>query len=257
MLAKRRDHVFRKGVHYFLSVYPWASFWGCKTRKEIGWWQVWWLCWSMGGGRQCLSDKKDDFLHVTLRLCLQQVIAESCSSVQVLVVAQLLSCVNSAAPWTEACQASLSLTTYWSFLKLVFIELMMPSNHLILCHPLLLLPSVFPSIRVFSSDSALPIRWPKVLEQLQHQSFQWIFPANVYKAFISKMNISEYAKKNPPVPLLKLSRLYKRLAVRYHNRTPAILLESHNLCPPPPFLLFITQGSRPEQVVNVNWWAGN
>ena len=126
----------------------------------------------MGGGRQCLSDKKDDLLHVTLRLCLQQAIAESCSSVQVLVVAQLLSCVNSAAPWTEACQASLSLTTYWSFLKLVFIELMMPSNHLILCHPLLLLPSVFPSIRVFSSDSALPIRWPKVLEQLQHQSFQ-------------------------------------------------------------------------------------
>ena len=63
-------------------------------------------------------------------------------------------------PWTAACQASLSLITSWSLLKLMSIESVMPSNHLILCHPLLL-PSILPSIRVFSSKSALCIRWPK------------------------------------------------------------------------------------------------
>ena len=66
-----------------------------------------------------------------------------------------------ATPWTAARQASLSVTNSWSLLKLMFIELVMPSNHLILCHPLLLLPSIFPIIRVFSNESALPIRWPK------------------------------------------------------------------------------------------------
>ena len=64
-------------------------------------------------------------------------------------------------PWTAARQASLSFTISWSLLKLMCIELVMPSNHLVLCHPLLLLPSIFPSIRVFSSESTLRIRWPK------------------------------------------------------------------------------------------------
>ena len=64
-------------------------------------------------------------------------------------------------PWTAACQASLSITISQSLLKLMPIESLMPSNHLIFCHPLLLLPSIFPSIRVFSSESVLPIRWPK------------------------------------------------------------------------------------------------
>ena len=64
-------------------------------------------------------------------------------------------------PWTAALQASLSFTISWSLLKLIPIESVMPSNHLILCHPLLLLPSIFPSIRVFSNESALCIRWPK------------------------------------------------------------------------------------------------
>ena len=63
--------------------------------------------------------------------------------------------------WTTACQASLSITNSRSLPKPMSIESMMPSNHLILCHPLLLLPSIFPSIRVFSNESALPIRWPK------------------------------------------------------------------------------------------------
>ena len=64
-------------------------------------------------------------------------------------------------PWTAAPQASLSFTVSQSLLKLISAESVMPSNHLILCHPLLLLPSVFPSIRVFSSESALCVRWPK------------------------------------------------------------------------------------------------
>ena len=78
-----------------------------------------------------------------------------------------------ATPWISAHQASLSITNSQSLLKLMFIKLVMPSNHLILCHPLLLLPSIPPSIRVFSSESILH-EVAKVLEfQLQHQSFQW------------------------------------------------------------------------------------
>ena len=64
-------------------------------------------------------------------------------------------------PWTAAHQASLPITNSWSLLKLISIELVMRSNHLILCHPLLLLPSVFPSIKVSSNESVLCIRWPK------------------------------------------------------------------------------------------------
>ena len=64
-------------------------------------------------------------------------------------------------PWTAAHQASLSITNSWSLLKLIFIESVMPSNHLILCRPLLLPPSIFPSFRVFSKESVLHIRWPK------------------------------------------------------------------------------------------------
>src|SRR5574337_983619 len=68
---------------------------------------------------------------------------------------------NSATPWTAAHQASLSYTISWSLLKFMSIESVMLSNHLILCWPLLLLPSIFPSITVFSNESALHIRWPK------------------------------------------------------------------------------------------------
>ena len=78
---------------------------------------------------------------------------------QFIFVVQLLSYVQLFVTlWTAACQASLSVTIYWSLVKLMSVELVMPSNHLILCHPLLLLPSVFPSIRVFSSESALPLQ---------------------------------------------------------------------------------------------------
>ena len=66
-----------------------------------------------------------------------------------------------ATPWTAARQAALSFTNSWSLPKPMSIELVMPSNHLIFCHPLLLLPSIFPNIRVFSNESAIRIRWPK------------------------------------------------------------------------------------------------
>ena len=83
-------------------------------------------------------------------------------------------------PWTTSCQASLSITNSWSLLKPMPIESVMPSNHLILCHPLLLLPSVFPSIRVFSNESVLHIRWPK------YWNFSFsISPSNDYSGLIS------------------------------------------------------------------------
>ena len=87
---------------------------------------------------------------------------------------------NSVTPWTAARQASLSITNSQSPLKLMSIESVMPSNHLILCHPLLLLPSVFPSIRVFSNESGLPIRWSKYWSY----SFS-ISPSNEYSGLIS------------------------------------------------------------------------
>ena len=85
-----------------------------------------------------------------------------------------------ATPWTAACQASLSIANSWSLLKLMSFESVMPSNHLTLCCPLLLPPSIFPSIRVFLSESVLLIRWPK------HWSFSFsISPSNEYSGLIS------------------------------------------------------------------------
>ena len=94
---------------------------------------------------------------------------------------QLLSCVRLfVTPWTRAHQASLSITNSRSLLKLISIESVMPSNHLILCRPLLLLPSIFPSIRVFFNESVLRIRWPK------YWSFSFnISPSNEYSGLIS------------------------------------------------------------------------
>ena len=83
-----------------------------------------------------------------------------------------------ATPWTSACQVSLSITNSQSLLKLMSMDSVMPSNHLILCHPLLLLPSIFPSIMVFSNESVLCIKWPK------YWSFS-ISPSNEYSGLIS------------------------------------------------------------------------
>ena len=82
--------------------------------------------------------------------------------IHILSSVQSLSCIRVfVTPWTTACQASLPITNSWSLPKCMSIESVMPSNHLILCHPLLLLPSIIPSIRVFSNESAVHIRWPK------------------------------------------------------------------------------------------------
>ena len=86
-------------------------------------------------------------------------------------------------PWTAACQASLSITTSQSLLKLMSIKLVMPSNHLILCRPLFLLPSIFLSIGVFSNESVLHIRWPK------YWSFSFsISPSNEYSLISFRMD---------------------------------------------------------------------
>ena len=97
------------------------------------------------------------------------------SSVQSFSLVQLF-----ASPWTAACQASLSNTNSRTLLKLMSIKSVMPSNHLFLCCPLLLLPSIFPSIRIFSNESVLCIRWPKYL------SFSFsISPSNEYSGLLS------------------------------------------------------------------------
>ena len=97
------------------------------------------------------------------------------SSVQMLSHVQLF-----ATPWTAACQASLSITNSWTHLKFMSITSVMPSNHLILCRPLLLLLSIFPRIRVFSNESVLPTRWPK------YWSFSFsISPSNEQPGLIS------------------------------------------------------------------------
>ena len=105
-------------------------------------------------------------------------------SMQVSKTTQRCTCVslsvvsNSVTPWTVACQASLFITSSWNLLKLMSIEFVMPSNHLILCYPLLL-PSVFPSIRTFSNESVLHIRWPKFW------SFSFsISPSNIHLGLI-------------------------------------------------------------------------
>ena len=105
----------------------------------------------------------------------------ACDLIFLIISVQSLSCrvQLSATPWTTALQASLSINNSWSLLKLMSIESVMPSNHLILCYPLLLLPSILPSIRVFSNKSGLCIRWPK------YWSFSFnISPSNEYSGLI-------------------------------------------------------------------------
>ena len=117
-----------------------------------------------------------------------------------------------ATPWTAARQASLSFTISKSLLKLVSIQSVIPSNHLILCHPLLLLPSTFPSIRVFSNKSALHIRWPK------HWSFSFsISPSNEYSGLISF--------RMDRLDLLAVQRTLKGL-LQHHSSKASILWHS-------------------------------
>ena len=116
-------------------------------------------------------------LRSQIWVCLICTIVGGFSSVQSLSHVRLF-----VTPWTAACQASLSITSSRSLLKLMSIESVMPSNHLILCCPLFLPPSIFPSIRVFSTESGLHIRWPK------YWSFSFSFsisPSNEYSGLIS------------------------------------------------------------------------
>ena len=128
-------------------------------------------------------------------------------SVQLLSHVQLL--VN---PWTAAHQASLSIANSRSLLKLTSIELVMPSNHLILCRPLLLLPSIFPSIRVFPNESVLRTRWPK------YWSFSFsISPSNEYSGLISF--------RMAWLDLLAVQWTFKRI-LQHHCSKASILLHS-------------------------------
>ena len=109
-----------------------------------------------------------------------------------------------ATPWTAACQASLSIANSWSSLKLTSIKSVMPSSHLILCPPLLLPPSIFPSIRVFSNESVLRIRWP------EYWSFSFnISPSNEYSGLIAfridwfDLLAVQATLKSSPIPQFK------------------------------------------------------
>ena len=137
------------------------------------------------------------------------------------------SCPTFATPWTVAHQASLSIINSWSLPELMSIELVVPSNHLIVCHPLLLPPSIFPSIRVFSNES---FQVAKILEfQLQHQSFQLIFRVDFLYLFIyflnfyfilqycigfaihwheSSMGVYAFPNMNPPPTSLPITSLW-------------------------------------------------
>ena len=120
---------------------------------------------------------------------------------------QSFSCVRLfATPWTAACQASLSVTNSWSLLKLMSIESVMSSNHLILCCPLLLLPLIFPSIRVFSNGSVLCIRWPK------YCSFSFnISPSNEHSGLIS-LGLTGLILQSK-----ELSRVFSNTTVQKHQ----------------------------------------
>ena len=122
-------------------------------------------------------------------------------------------------PWTAARQASQFNTNSWSLLKLMSFKSMMPSNHLILCCPLLLLPSIFPSIRVFSYESVLCIRWPK------YWSFSFsISPSNEYSGLISfRMNWLDLLAVQGT-----LSRVFSKTTVQKHQFFGAKLSLSSN-----------------------------
>ena len=107
-----------------------------------------------------------------------------------------------ATPWTAAPQASLSIANSKSLPKLKSIESVMPSNHLILCHPLLLLLSIFPSIRVFSKSQFFASDGQSIGVQLQHQSFQWIFPSLSFPSLVAQLVKNLCAMQETWVPSL-------------------------------------------------------
>ena len=142
-------------------------------------------------------------------------------------VAQL--CLTPCKPWTAACQASLSITNSWNLLKLTSFKSVMPSNHLILCCPLLLPPSTLPSIRVFSNESVICISWPK------YWSFNFgISPSNEYLGLISF--------KIDWLDLLAVQGTLKSL-LQHHNSEASMLRHS---------AFFIVQLSHPYATTSVS-----
>ena len=146
----------------------------------------------------------DEAFHVSDSYHAGDEVLEGCWS-HFSLVAQL--CPTLCDSWTAAHQASLSITNFRSLLMLMSIELVMPSNHLILCHPLFLLPSIFPSIRVFSNESVLHIRWPK------YWSFSFsISPSNEYSGLVSfRMGWLDSLQSKG------LSRVFSNTAVQKHQ----------------------------------------
>ena len=136
------------------------------------------------------------------------VVVQSLSPVQLFVI-----------PWTAACQVSLSFTVSQSLLRLMSIELVMASNHLILCCPLLLLPSIFPNIRVFYQWVSCSYQVAKVLEfQLQHQSFQWIFRTGCFLGWTALISLQSKG----------LSRVFSNTTVqKFFSAQPSLWSNSH------------------------------
>ena len=153
----------RKEGQSILSALPWAT---KLVSVRV------WLPWVSQFGSGARSPTKHDHFPMCPSCCAKH---------HAYILSIQFSCVRLFATlWIANCQASLSITNSWSLLKLMSIVLVMPSNHLILCHPLLLLSSIFPSIRIFSNESVLRIRWPK------YWSFSFsISPSNEYSGLIS------------------------------------------------------------------------
>ena len=143
-----------------------------------------------------------------------------------------------ATPWIAAHQASLSITNSWSSLRLTSIVSVMPSSHLILCHPLLLLPSIFPSIRVFSNESALCIRWPK------YWSFNFrISPSSEHPGLITfrmdwldLLAVQGDSQESSPTPQIKsinssvLSFLHSPTLTSIHDHWKNHSLDQTDIC---------------------------
>ena len=166
---------------------------------------------------------------MVLQICGLLVIGRNVLHLSVQFSSVIQSCLMLCIPRTAVPQASLSITNSWSLLKLMSIELVMPSNHLILCCPLLLLPSIFPSIRVFSNESVLHIRSPK----------DWSFSFNIS---LSNENSGLNSFRMYWLDLLALQRTLKSL-LQHHNSKASILLCS---------AFFIVQLSHPYMTTENN-----
>ena len=166
---------------------------------------------------------------IQINLCLLFIVIGSFASLCFIIVFSSVQSLNRvllfATLWTAACQACLSITNSQSLPKLMSIEWVMPSNHLILHCPLLLLPSIFPSIRVFSKESALCIRWPKYWSfSFQHQSFQWTPRTDfLYDGLVGCPCSPRDSQESSPTPQFKsinssaLSFLYSPTLTSIHN----------------------------------------